>query len=243
MKGDLLWVTIVIPAVLAVLMGAIFSLLKRRSRAIAQRREQMHALAESLGLRYYGRAGADALSFLPRFSLLERGYEKTLSSLMAEDRQPPRLLLFDYEFLHSARLSGGRHSDLDFPVLYLVAMAALPDTAQVTAARIYREDWFGGPVGVAGTYRLDAGGPSRFSRDCLVAGEPREAVRRMLTEPVQEAIVNWSPRGPRPVVEIAPGWVVAHVESDPGDREVARRASGLLKYASAIAGRLAEGTA
>lgn len=237
MKHDLFWMITGISALLAVLLGAVFSLLKRSGKAGERRRQRMRGLAESLGLRYYGTAGRDALSLLPSCSLLEEGRPITVANLIGEKRNPPRLLLFDYERAYGF---GGRPSELDGITLHLVAMARAPGRPAITPLRVYREDWFGGPVGVKGVYKLQFKTDATFSDEYWLKGEPPDEVRAMLTEPLRETIKNWQGRGPMPVVEIVPGWVVVHVESHPNDREVAQRGAGLLNYATSIAQQLAD---
>jgi hypothetical protein len=210
-----------------------------------ERATRLREVAERLGLRYYGAVGQEALTFLPACSLFDKGETKKVANLIGEKRIPPGLAVFDYEFASLRSMEGAWTGDIeDRGVLYLVAMARLPDAPRevsVTPARIYQEDWFGGPTGVKGLYRLQTESDLDFGRRFVIAGEPREEVCAMLTEAVREAIKEWTMRGPKPVVEITPGWIVVYVESEPGDRQVGDRAAYLLDYTSGIGRGFAPG--
>lgn len=234
MKDDLLWI-IMVPALLALAIGALFSLFKRSAGEAQKRNQRMRRLARGLGLRYYGSPGSEAVSFLPSCSLFESGQPRTLGNLMGERKRPARLLLFDYE-----RTSGldDRASQVDWTALHLVAMARVPGAADLVPVRIYQADWFGGPAGVKNLYQLQLETDPTFSHDYWLVGEPRDRVASMLTEPLRNIIKSWSEGGPKPVIEIVPGWVVVHAESHQNDKKVAQRGGRLLSYAADIARQL-----
>lgn len=235
MDDNVIWIGIV-PMLLTLGVGLVLSLLRRPGKAAKQRARRMRAAAEALGLRYLGTAGSEALGLLPSCSLFAEGQARTVTNLIGDDGKPPRRLLFDYE-----RTQGpdDRPAPQDQKGLHLVAMARLADGLDAPQARIYMADWFGGPIGVRGIYRLDFEDDPAFGKRHWLAGEPREAVRAMLTKELRETIKGWSVGGPKPVIEVTPGWVVVHVESHLSDRTVAQKAAGLLDYAAAIAGQVA----
>jgi hypothetical protein len=237
MEGSLWWILIGVPLVLAVCLAAVF-LAFSDPRAVRERRRRMMRLAERLGLRYFGSFGEGRFRFLPACALFERGEERAVSNVMGEPRTPPRLVLFDYGFMFAQGGRRGAAREVGMNALYLVAMAGLPDGAAPTSAAVYQTDWFGGPIGVVGLYRVEPEGDEEFARDFFVSGEPRRAVEAMLNGPVREVLKSWQGRGPRPAVEILPRWIVVYVESDPRDRRVADRAAALLKHATAVAAAL-----
>ncbi|KPK62454.1 MAG: hypothetical protein AMK73_06070 [Planctomycetes bacterium SM23_32] len=237
MEGSLWWILVGVPISLAICLAMVF-LVFSDPRAARERRRRMMQLAEQLGLRYYGTFEGRDLSFLPACALFERGEGRAVANLLGEDRSPPRLVLFDYGFKLTHAGRGRNGADVGTIALYLVAMARLPDGAATAPACIYREDWFGGPVGVRGLYRVKPEGDDEFAGDFWLTGEPREAVEAMLTPAVRAALKGWEVRGPRPVVEILTDWAVAYVDSAPRDRSVGSRGAALLKYASRIAAAL-----
>jgi hypothetical protein len=216
----------------------LFRLFTPSGRAVARRQAELRRLASRLGLRYYGTTDPAIVELLPAFSLLQGGYARQVSNLIAEPRRPPRLLLFDHHATYAQLSRDPRPSEYDDASLHLVAMAALADGAEVTPARVYRRDWFGGPVGVSDLYRLQFPGDPAFGSYYLFAGEPREGVRRMFTAPVRDALANWSRTGPKPVVEIVAGWAIVSVETVVGDKDVAERAAALLNYTTGISAAL-----
>jgi len=232
---EVVWIGIV-PILLTVGVGLLLCLLRRPGKAAGQRAQRMRGAAETLGLRYLGAPGREALDLLPPCSLFAKGRTRTVANLMGNDGRPPRRLLFDYERTQG---TDDRPGPQDAKGLHLVAMARLPDGTGAPQARIYRADWFGGPIGVRGIYRLDFEDDPAFGKKHWLAGEPREAVRAMLTKELRETIKAWSVGGPKPVIEVTPGWVVVHVESHLTDRAVAEKAARLLDYAAAIAGQVA----
>jgi len=216
-------------------------LLTPSARAVARRRAELRRLASGLGLRYFGTADPAIVELLPSFSLLGEGYAREVANLVAEQRRPPRLLLFDYHTMRSHAQDGDtRPSEYDYSMLHLVAMAAVADGTEVTPMRLFRPDWFGGPVGVSDLYHLTFPGDPGFGSYYLFVGEPREGVRRMFTAPVREAVTNWLQSGPKPVVEIVPGWAITFIETVVTDKDVAKRASALLGYVAGIAKALGD---
>lgn len=119
-------------------------------------------------------------------------------------------------------------------------MVRLPETARPVSARFYRKDWLGGPVNIKGLYALHFEGDRAFAESFLISGEPKDAISRMLDKPVRQAIMGWAIGGPQPVLELTPQWVMAYVESEAGDRQVAQKATQLLSYASAVVKALGE---
>jgi hypothetical protein len=240
-----LYLALAIAVLAAVALAVILSSFKQPRKTAKERGTRLREVAERLGLRYYGAVGQEALAFLPACSLFDKGEIKKVANLIGEKRIPPRLAMFDYEFASLRGMDGAWTGDIeDRGVLYLVVMARLPDAPQevpVTPARVYQEDWFGGPTGVKGLYRLQTKSDLDFGRRFVIAGEPREEVCAMLTKAVRDAIKEWAVRGPKPVVEIVPGWVVVYMESEPGDRQVAHRAAYLLDYSSRIGRGFASG--
>jgi hypothetical protein len=234
------YVIIVIPAGLAVIVAVVFALLKRPAKVLEHRRQRMLELAGELGLRYYGTMDALALSLLPSSSLFEKDVPRSVDNLIAENRNPPRALLFDYGQADAPAQAADLRNEYEEQMLYLVAMVRLPDTARAVSARLHRKDWFGGPVNVKGLYALQFEGDRAFGESFLIAGEPRDAISRMLVKPVRQAIMSWSSRGPQPVVELMPEWVMAYVESEAGDRQAAQKATALLSYASGVVKALGE---
>jgi hypothetical protein len=235
MDGEVVWIGIV-PMLLTLGVGLLLSLLRRPGKAAERRRRRMRAAAEGLGLRYLGTAGPEAIELLPPCSLFAKGQTRTVTNLIGDDGKPPRRLLFDYERDHGPDDRSGLQ---DSEGLHLVAMARLPGGSGPPQARIYRADWFGGPIGVKDVYRLEFEDDPAFGNKHWLAGEPRHAVRAMLTREVRETMKGWSVGGPKPVIEVTPGWVVVHVESHQTDGAVAEKAGRLLDYAAAVAGQLA----
>ena len=183
MDGMPLLLSLLLPMLLlAALMAWLFT---PSGRAVARRRAELRRLASGLGLRYYGTADPTTVEFLPAFSLLQEGYARQVANLVAEQRRPPRLLLFDYHTMQSQASGDARPSEMDYSMIHLVAMAALADGTEVTPARMFRPDWFGGPIGVSNLYHLEFPGDRGFGSHYLFAGEPREGVRRMFTAPVR----------------------------------------------------------
>jgi len=234
------YVIIIIPAGLAVIVAVVFGLFKHPAKALEERRQRMVELAGRLGLRYYGSVDAVASSLLPSSALFEKDVPRNVGNLIAEVRRPPRALLFDYGHGDAPMQRADLRSEGEERMLYLVAMVRLPDTVRAVAACLHRKDWFGGPVNVKGLYTLQFEGDRAFSESFLIAGEPREAISRMLGGPVRQAIMRWSSGGPQPVVELMPEWVMAYVESETGDRQVAQKATELLGYASGVVKALGE---
>jgi hypothetical protein len=229
------WLIVLIPGALAFGLGLAFWLFRRPAAPLAVRRERMLELAGELGLRYYGAVGMEALSSLPACEFFGKTPCEGLQNLMAEKREPPRVLLFDYGWVATPPRKRGASGDDEQSPLYMVALARLPDGVRVTPACVHRKDWFGGPAGIEGLYALHLPGDPAFSNSFLIVGEPRDAVAGMLDEPVRKAIAGWTGRRPHPVVEVTPDWVAAYVESEPGEKDVARRGASLCRYASGIA--------
>ncbi|MHC4593193.1 MAG: hypothetical protein ACYS8L_10945 [Planctomycetota bacterium] len=239
-----LYLALAIAVLVAAALAVVLSSFKHPGRILKERSRRLYGMAEGLGLRYYGAVGQEGLAFLPACSLFGKGEVRKVANLIGEKRIPPRLAMFDYEFRTLRGMDGAWSGDIEEGVLYLVAMARLPDAPQevlVTRARVYQEDWFGGPTGVKDLYRLQTKEDPDFGRRFVIAGEPREEVCAMLTRAVRDAIKAWTVRGPKPVVEIVPGWVVVYMESEPGDRQVAHRAAYLLDYTSRIGRGFASG--
>ncbi len=224
--------TLTILLTVAVLVGSaatLWLLLRALSGGDRNRPGHMRKLAEQLGMRYYGSAGSAALEHLPRCALFERDGESQVKNLIGAADAPPRRLLFDWEF----RSPRARPETGLGPALYLVAMARL-GARELPAFRVYWRNWLGGPVGVEGLRPVRFEEDAEFGHRLLIATEQWPQTREVLRPPVREALLGWTGAAPRPVVEVARGWVVAHVESEPGDARVQQTGSALLQYAAAI---------
>ena len=236
MEGSSFWLVVALPAAMAAAIGVLFLLLKPSRRAAEERRDRMRDLAESLGLRYLGRADAELLRLLPaECTLFHRGDERGLTNLMAEPARAPRLLLFDYKFARGRYREEGLHEEGGGEFLYLVAMTRLPAGLPLTPFRVYQEDWLGGLPGTDDAYRLKPPGDPDLSVGFLFAGEPRQAVQASLTPDLRQAIREWPLKGPKPVIEMVPAWVVVYAESERADTGAADRAASLLRYACRLA--------
>lgn len=216
----------------AVLVGSaavLFLLLRALGGGGARRPAQMRRLAEQLGMRYYGSAGSAALEHLPRCALFERDGKSDVKNLIGDDTAPPRRLLFDWE----CRAPRARPETGLAPALYLVAMCRLP-VGNPPRFRVYWRNWLGGPAGLKGLRPIRFEDDPEFGHRLLIATDQWPQTREVLRPAVRQALLGWSGGAPRPVVEIGRGWVVAHVESEPGDARVQQRGSDLLQYAEAI---------
>ncbi|MHC4788230.1 MAG: hypothetical protein ACYS8K_03375 [Planctomycetota bacterium] len=231
MGGSSFWMVLVIPGMLVVALGVVFAIFRGSAKPAAQRARRMRGLAERLGLRYYGAAPEGGQAHLPPCGLFERAARKTILNLLSEESRPPRFLLFDCRL----RPLRGPYPGSTEEVLYLVAMVRMSADPLVCPLKVCRTDWFGPPIGVGGLYGVELEADPDFSRQFRLAGEPREQVRQLLTRPVREVLKSWTARGPKPLVEIWPGWTTVYVESEPHERGVARRAAELLDYAARIA--------
>jgi hypothetical protein len=231
MSGELLLVLVVVPLVLVGMTVVILSVVKTPSRERSERSQRMKRLASRLGMRYFGDPGEKFQDLLPDCRVLNRGSRRGISNVIGDRGRPPGAIVFDYAFSGSERDGQGLFSG----ALYLVVMVRLPDRHDLPRCCVYKKDWFGGPVGVRGLYRLDYEEDVEFSQGFLVTGRQSEAVRRSLTAPVRQAIRSWEHRGPHPVVETVPGWVIVYVDSETGDAELVEHGLRLVKYAFEVA--------
>jgi len=238
MEQQTLWMVVAVPLGLAAVVTAVYLSIKSPGRALVQRRFRMRALAERLGMGFCAESESEQLARLPALGRLGFDDRRTAANLIVERRVPPRFALFDLQLTaFRGRLAAYPRASL----LYLAAVAGLRADEPAAALRVYRDDWFGGPIGVEGLYRMEFDDDPEFCRRYRLAGEPREGARAVLTEPVRRAVGGWTLKGPRPVVQIQPGWVVVHVESDIYDRRAADRAEALLEYAKGIASAVEHG--
>ncbi len=228
-----LFVIAVVPALLSVAAGVLIRAFRPEARARTERTGRMRQAAESLGLRFYG-AEERMLAALPECSLFEKGTSRQVRNLMADGQRPPRLMVFDFEC--SRDRATPHHESVD--ALFLAALVRPPGGERLPYASIYRTDWFGGPIGVRDTYHLSAEDDPEFSTGYLLSGRPAGEVRALLTAPVRDAIKQWPVRGPRPVVEMLPGWLAVYVESEAGDRRIAAKCAAIMRYADLVAGAL-----
>jgi len=238
MDQQTLLIMLIIPGALVALLAAVFWFVKSPAKARLERRRSMRRLAERLDMHYLGMAQSDEISYLPPLQILPAHEVVQIYNLMGERRRPPRLVLFDLTY-HTAggrRVTGGYEAPI-----YLVAMAALPSGQVSAPVRVYQDDWFGGPVGVEEAYRLEFREDPVFSTRYMVHGGPEDRVRALLAEQVRSALKGWKQKGPKPVVEMLPGWVVVYVESDIYDGDAEARAEATLSYACAIARSLGSG--
>jgi hypothetical protein len=214
---------------------------RMREKNRLKRAGRMRRLARQLGLRYFGHSDESALAKLPRCHLFSRGHRVELRNLAAEDRRPPGVLVFDYEW---ADPPGDRsyevYSEPFEPVNHLVVMLALPEPVESAPVRVLREDIIGGrPSGKAYRLPVEQEDPF-FYEQYWVAGVPPERAMRVLTRPVRDALKAWQAPGfmPRPRVEILREWVVVHVESPTADRRLVARGQALLRYGLDVADAL-----
>lgn len=231
MDAELVWIIVIIPALLAVTSAVILLVVKTPARMDVQRKQAMRRLADRLGMRYLGDAGDRLWDLLPRCSVLQRGKRKGIANILTDGRRPARLLVFDYRFTRSPRDSDGTFS----AALYLVVMVYLEKCQDLPRVRLYKKDWFGGPVGVDGTYRLEWEDDPMFGDQFVIARSGPARMREMLTEPVRAALKEWDSRGPLPVVETTPGWLIVYAESDPGGGRLEKRGAQIVRYAMRIA--------
>jgi hypothetical protein len=227
-----------------VFLAGLWFLSRRLSeKARRERTRRMQRLARDLGLRYMGHSDAATLRQLPRCRLFERDGRMELRNLAVEDRRPPGLLMFDYEWSE-------RRTDETYepyaepyePVGHLVVMLALDRPVEQAPLRVVREDIIGGrPAGAA--YRLPVGQTDpTFQEQYWVSGLDPERAACVLTPPVRDALKAWQAPGvmPPPRVEILREWVVVHVESPTRDRRLVRRGRALVRYALDVARALAQ---
>ncbi len=228
MNGDLPWPIVFIPVLLAGMAAFLYWFFWGRERWRKARATRMRRLAEKLGMRYYGSAGAAAFEQLPRFHLFGKSPSRTVENLVGDAGRPPEHLLLDCEF----RRPRSRSVKGLPPALYLVV--ALRVDVELPDCRIYRKDLLGGPVGVRGLYRLPFPEDEGFTRRYLFAGGSRERVRTLMTEDFRQTLQSWRRRGPKPVVEVAGNWLAVYMESDPSDRRLVQNAEHLWNYAVRI---------
>ncbi|MGD2175416.1 MAG: hypothetical protein PVJ27_08440, partial [Candidatus Brocadiaceae bacterium] len=214
-------------AVVLLVTAVVFVLWLVRSHSAAEevRGSRMRRLADELDMRYFGDAGTEVFGRLPPCSLFEKSPVREVRNLIGERSSRPERLMFDCTF-HRPRSS----PDVGLPTpTYLVALARAPVGCSARF-RLYREDWFGGPVGVRGLYRLSFEDDPSFRSRYLIAGGPAERVRSWLTPATREAIKSWDRSGPRPVIELVAGWVAVYLESDLQDTHLVRRGGRLMHY-------------
>jgi hypothetical protein len=220
------WIVIGVPAALALIALAVIWAL-RRADLSDRRRDALLDLAERLGLRFYGDIGPEAVRQFPPSALFEEGSLGYIDNLMAEPRRPPRLILFDYRFNALDPLSGTPWGMED---LYMVAMLQLGEDAPRASLRLFHSGTLGAPVQAGRTQSIAFASDPTFERDFAVAGPDLPRTRELLTEPVRTALREWDMRGPRPVVELMPGWLVVYDETYQADPQVGERANALVAY-------------
>jgi hypothetical protein len=223
---------------LVVLAGLWFATRCLAERGRRARTQRMRELARAMGLRYFGHADATSIEHLPPCRLFGRGSHTELRNLCAEDRRPPGVLVFDYEWSDTPPHAPGEvYSEPFEPVDHLVVMLSLARPAPAAPVRVVREDIIGGrPAGEAYRLAVQKHDPV-FHDNYWVSGVGRESARKVLTPPVRRALKGWQAPGlmPPPRVEILREWVVVHVESPTADRRLVQRGRALLRYALDVA--------
>jgi hypothetical protein len=222
---------------LALLMGAVAFLLLRSIRGTASlrtdRAQRMSLLADALGLECRSGSDEQGLEDVRTWPLLRGLQPGQVWHEVSDGRREPGFMIVDYFCPRSSRVPGEG-------ALYLVAMVRLPMAVAPERVYVCQEDWFGGPVGVRGLYRIHFEDDSEFTSRFLVGGRPAHAVRAMLSPPVRRAIRAWRADGPLPAIGAEGDRLVVRMECGAGDRELMNRGVRLAGYALGIAQALAE---
>jgi len=220
-----LWLLLALGVAMALAAGLVYVLLfKGRRQLMAERAQRLRELAEHLGLRYFGSPAEDVLGALPRLGLLAGPRRKVLRNLVAEDRRPPYVLLFDLDFEPAGVMLE--------PTVYQVVMLRRRTAGADGPVAVCRMNALGGPVG-RGLYSIELSDDPSFVRRYRVRGE-RHQVASTLRPDVRAALAGWGESGPSPMVEFLPGWLAVYVETALGPGQAARTARALFDYAVAV---------